>query len=76
MEQYVTWKTFKKHFKRKNLSEQYYEEKAKNFYKLTLGAMTMKEIYSKFPSLLCYVPYIIDEKPKINHFFQFFSYHV
>ena len=30
--------------------------------------MTMKEICSKFLSLLHYVPYIIDEKPKIQHF--------
>ena len=28
-ERYVTWKTFKKLFKRKYLLEQYYEEKAK-----------------------------------------------
>ena len=30
--------------------------------------MTMKEICSKFLSLLRYVPYIIDEKPKIQRF--------
>ena len=30
--------------------------------------MTMKDICSKFLSLLRYVPYIIDEKPKIHHF--------
>ena len=41
-ERYVTWKLFKKLFKRKYLSEQYYEEKAKEFYELSLGAMTMK----------------------------------
>ena len=28
---YVTWKNFKKYFKRKYLSEQYYEEKDKEF---------------------------------------------
>ena len=28
-ERYVTWKTFKKFFKRKYLSEKYYEDKAK-----------------------------------------------
>ena len=41
-ERYVTSKTFKKLFTRKYLSEQYYEEKAKEFYELRLGAMTMK----------------------------------
>ena len=65
---YVTWKNFKKYFKRKCLSEQYYKEKAKEFYELQLGAMTMKELCSKFLSLLRYVPYIIDEKTKIQCF--------
>jgi len=30
--------------------------------------MAMKELCSKFMSLLRYVPYIIDEKPKIQRF--------
>ena len=30
--------------------------------------MSMKEVSSKFLSLLRYVPYIIDEKPKIQRF--------
>ena len=64
-ERYVTWKTFKKHFKIKYLSEQYYEEKEKEFYELKLGAMMMKELCSKFLSVLHYVPYIVDEKPII-----------
>ena len=65
-ERYVTWKTFKKLFKIKYLSKQYYEEKTKYFYELRLGSMIMKELYSKFSILLRYVPYIIDEKPKIQ----------
>ena len=28
----------------------------------------MKDLCSKFLSLVCYVPYIVDEKPKIQHF--------
>jgi len=64
-ERYVTWKTFKKLFKRKYLSEQYYEEKEKEFYELKLGAMMMKELCSKFLSVLRYVPYIVDKKPII-----------
>ena len=47
---------------------QYYEERAKEFYELNLGSMSMKELSSKFLSLLRYVPYIIDEKPKIQRF--------
>jgi len=48
------------------MSEQYYEERAKDFYDLRLGSMTMKELCSKFLSLLRYVPYLVDEKPKIQ----------
>ena len=66
-ERHVTWKTFKKHFKRNYLSKQYYEEKDKEFYELRLGAITMKELCIKFLSLLHYVPSIIDKK-KYNVF--------
>ena len=34
--------------------------------------MSMKELSSKFLSLLRYVPYIIDEKPKIQRFLSCF----
>ena len=71
-ERYVTWKTFKKLFKRKYLSEQYYEEKEKEFYELRLGEMTMKELCSKSFILLRYVSYIIDEQPKIQWFLSCF----
>lgn len=30
--------------------------------------MTMKELCSKFLSLLRYVPYLVDEKPKVQRF--------
>ena len=50
------------------LSEQYYEERAKEFNELKLGSISIKELSSKFLSLLRYVPYIIDEKPKIQIF--------
>jgi len=61
-EKYVTWTIFKNFFKRKYLSEQYFEEKEKEFYELRLGLMSMKELCSKFLSLLRYVPYLVDEK--------------
>ena len=51
-EKYVTWRIFKKYFKTKFLSEKYYEERAKEFYELRLGSMSMKELSSKFLSLL------------------------
>jgi len=60
----LTWKIFNKQY----LSEQYYEGKAKEFYELKLGNMTMKELCSKFLSLLHYVPYIVEEKPNVQRF--------
>ena len=60
------------HFKIKFLSEQYYEERAKAFYELWLGSISIKELSNKFLSLLTYVPYIIDEKPKIQRFLSCF----
>ena len=43
-EKEVNWSTFKRYFKKKFLSEQYYEERAKEFYELKLGSMTMKDL--------------------------------
>ena len=67
---------FKKYFKKKFLSEQYYEERAKEFYELKLGTMNMKELNSKFLSLLRYVPYIVDEKPKVQQFLSCLPFHI
>ena len=44
----INWSTFKKYFKNKFLSEQYYEERDKEFYELKLGTMTMKDLNSDF----------------------------
>ena len=57
------------------MSEQYYEERAKEFYELKLGTMNMKELNSKFLSLLRYVPYIVDEKPKVQWFLSSLPFH-
>lgn len=64
----VSWKLFKKYFKRKYIFEHYFEEKAKEFYNLKPGSMTMKELCNKFLSLLRYIPYLVDENPKIQIF--------
>ena len=58
------------------MSEQYYEERAKEFYELKLGSMTMKDLNSKFLSLLRYVPYLVDEKPKVQRFLSCLPYHI
>ena len=51
----VNWKLFTNKFKREYLSEYYYEGKAKEFYELRLGSMSMHEFCTKFLSLLRYV---------------------
>ena len=38
--------------------------------------MNMKELNSKFLSLLRYVPYIVDEKPMVQWFLSCLSYHI
>ena len=64
------------YFKKKFLLEQYYEERAKEFYDLRLGTMSMKELNSKFLRLLRYVPYIVDEKPKVQRFLSCLPFHI
>ena len=63
-------------FQNKFLFKQYYEERAKEFYELKLGTMNMKELNSKFLSLLRYVPYIVDKKPKVQWFLSYLPYHI
>ena len=75
-EKNINWSIFKKYFKNKFLSEQYYEERAKEFYDLRLGTMSTKELNSKFLSLLCYVPYIVDEKTKAQRFMSCLTFHI
>ena len=67
-EKNINWSTCKKYFKNKFLSKQYYEKRAKEFYELKLRTMNMKELNSEFLSLLRYVPYIVDENPKVQWF--------
>ena len=38
--------------------------------------MNMKELNSKFLSLLRYVPYIVDKKPKVQRFLSCLPYHI
>ena len=38
--------------------------------------MNMKELNCKFLSLLRYVPYIVDEKPKVQRFLSCLPYHI
>ena len=64
----LSWKQFEKYFWKKYLSEKYFDEKAKEFYELKLGKLTIEEYVSKFLDLLRYVPYIKVEKAKVQCF--------
>jgi hypothetical protein len=62
----LSWKQFEKHFKKKYLSEKYFDGKNKDFYELKLGQLTIKEYINKFLELIRYVPYIKGEKVKLQ----------
>jgi hypothetical protein len=67
-EEDLSWKQFEKYFWKKYLSERYFDEKAKEFYELKLGQLTMEEYVNKFLDLLRYVPYIKAKKAKVQCF--------
>eukprot|EP00253_Pinus_taeda_P015342 PITA_15342 len=48
--------------------ERLYDEKAREFHDLRLGQQTMDEFITHFTSLLRYVPYIREEKAKVQRF--------
>jgi hypothetical protein len=67
-EEDLSWKRFEKYFQKKYFSKRYFDEKAKEFYELKLGQLTMEEYVNKFLDLLRYVPYIKAEKAKAQRF--------
>jgi hypothetical protein len=64
-EEDLSWKQFEKYFRKKYLSEKYFDQKAKEFYELKLGKLTIEEYVNKFLDLLRYVPYIKVEKVEV-----------
>jgi hypothetical protein len=62
----LSWKQFQKYFKNKCLSEKYFDGNTKDFYELKLGQLTIDEYINKFLEMIRYVPYIKDEKVKIQ----------
>eukprot|EP00253_Pinus_taeda_P015084 PITA_15084 len=67
-EQNITWEKFQKYFKERYLTENFYDEKAQEFHDLRLGQQSMDEFINRFTSLLRYVPYIKEEKAKVQRF--------
>ena len=49
------------------MSEIFFDRKVKEFHELRMGSMTMDSFINRFLDLLHYVPYIKDEKVKIQH---------
>ena len=62
------WDDFQRIFKKKYLSNRYYVDKGKEFYELQMGSMTDDEYTSRLLELLRYVPYLKEEKAKIQRF--------
>jgi hypothetical protein len=67
-EEDLSWKQFEKYFRKKYFSKKYFNEKTKEFYELKLGQLTIEEYVNKFLDFLRYVPYIKEEKAKVQHF--------
>ena len=65
-EKHLEWSNFKMYFKKQYLLESYYERKTKEFYELRLGQMAMEDLINKFLELQRFVPYICEDKLKIQ----------
>ena len=50
------------------MSGRFFDIKVKEFHELRMGSMTMDAFINRFLDMLHYVPYIKDEKVKIQHF--------
>ena len=62
----ISWDTFRNFFQEKYMSESFFDRKVKEFHKLHMGSMTMDVFTNRFLDLLHYVPYIKEEKVKIQ----------
>ena len=72
----ITWELFQQYFKNKYLTERFYDDKAKEFHDLKLGQMTIDDFVTKFTSLLRYVPYLREEKAKVQRFLSSLPAHM
>jgi hypothetical protein len=67
-ERKFTWKQFERYFFKAYLFEKYYDDKIKEFYELKMGKLTLEAYAKQFMELLRYVPYLKDEKERIQCF--------
>jgi len=68
----LIWHEYKRLFRKKYLSERYYDRKAKEFYELIIGSMINEAYTTNFLKLLWYVPNLKDEKTKVQRFINGF----
>ena len=64
----LSWHEFKRLFRKNYLYDRYYDGETKDFYELNMGFMTVEEYMTEFLELLSYVPYLKDEKTKVQKF--------
>ena len=64
----IRWSKFHNIFQEKYMSERFFDIKVKEFHELRMGSMNMDTFINIFLDLLHYVPYIKDEKEKIQQF--------
>ena len=69
----LTWNEFERLLRKNNLSKRYYDERVKEFYELQMGSITNDEYTSRFLELLMYVPYLKEDKAKVQRFISGFS---
>ena len=64
----IRWSNFHKIFQEKYMSKRLFDRKVKEFHELRMGSITMDAFINIFLDMLHYVPYIKDEKVKIQQF--------
>ena len=67
----IKWINFCRIFQEKYMSKIFFNGKVKEFHELRMGSMTMDAFINIFLDWLHYVPYIKEEKVKIQHFFGY-----
>ena len=71
-EEELTWMEFERDFRKNYLSKRYYDDRERELYAMNMGSMTVEKYTSIFLELFRYVPYIKEEKVKIQRFFNGF----
>ena len=64
----IRWSNFRRIFQKQYMSQRFFDRKVKEFHELRMGSMTMDAFINRFLDLLHCVPYIKDEKVKIQQF--------